>query len=154
MFIIQCPILWYAKVCALPSARSSSSWGGQKYNSNVSPITTQRKRRVKERKAFLVKDARETDGSVTLSSSLVVLAWHRYVARRKFPLGCWRQKKSFRPLGAAAGSRPLLLSVFALCRKSLNSSPLNHIRWNWQQPSSYPHPAGLWGRRSAEEIHL
>jgi len=23
MFIIQCPILWYAKVCALPSARSS-----------------------------------------------------------------------------------------------------------------------------------
>jgi len=24
MFIIQCPILWYAKVCALPSARSSS----------------------------------------------------------------------------------------------------------------------------------
>jgi len=24
IFIIQCPILWYAKVCALPSARSSS----------------------------------------------------------------------------------------------------------------------------------
>jgi len=24
MFIIQCPILWYAKVCALPSAHSSS----------------------------------------------------------------------------------------------------------------------------------
>jgi len=24
MFIIQCPILWYAKVCTLPSARSSS----------------------------------------------------------------------------------------------------------------------------------
>jgi len=24
MFIIQCPILWYVKVCALPSARSSS----------------------------------------------------------------------------------------------------------------------------------
>jgi len=28
MFIIQCPILWYAKVCALPSARSSSIFLG------------------------------------------------------------------------------------------------------------------------------
>jgi len=27
MFIIQCPILWYAKVCALPSARSSYNLG-------------------------------------------------------------------------------------------------------------------------------
>jgi len=26
MFIIQCPILWYPKVCALPSAHSSSTY--------------------------------------------------------------------------------------------------------------------------------
>jgi len=28
MFIIQCPILWYAKVCTLPSARSSFKYFG------------------------------------------------------------------------------------------------------------------------------
>lgn len=33
------------------------------------------------------------DSSVTFSSSLVVLAWHLYVANRKLPFGCWKHNK-------------------------------------------------------------
>lgn len=35
--------------------------------------------------------SQSSNAGVTLSSSLVVLVWHLYVARRKFPLGCWEE---------------------------------------------------------------
>lgn len=82
------------------------------------------------------------EASVTLSSSLVVLAWHLYVANKKFPLGCWKRNKE---------SHTLYCRVKILGLSKEQSSPLNHIHWNWQQPSSYPRPADLWGHHSAHK---
>lgn len=82
------------------------------------------------------------EASVTLSSSLVVLAWHLYVANRKFPLGCWKRNKE---------SHTLYCRVEISGLSKEESSPLNHIHWNWQQPSSYPRPADLWGHHSAHK---
>lgn len=85
------------------------------------------------------------DASVTFSSSLVVLAWHLYVANRKFPFGCWKHNKE---------SHTFYRRVKTVSLSKKESSPLNHIHWNWQQPSSYPRPAGLWGHHSAHNSLL
>lgn len=69
-----------------------------------------------------------------------MLAWHLYVANRKFPLGCWNHNKEIHIFDKR-------VQTWSLSKEE--SSPLNHIHWNWQQLSSYPRPAGLWGHHSA-----
>jgi len=65
MFIIQCPILWYAKVCALPSARSSSLCIGHDFG-------RERKRSNKHR--TFVHEAKVRKWKPTLRSPVV---WSR-----------------------------------------------------------------------------